>query len=103
MEFAKNMKQSFITQEMPVVIFVRKRVTTMQSEWISVNDRLPEKSGKYLVTGRQFRERTQKVWICEFLSFGLLRGWNNDAKNPIVEAWMPLPEPPKVGADNGNL
>lgn len=42
MEFAKNMKQSFITQEMPVVIFVRKRVTTMQNE---MRERLVELLG----------------------------------------------------------
>lgn len=65
-------------------------------EWISVEDRLPEKSGKFLVTGRPFREKTYQVWICDFLSCEILRGWSNAARNPIVEAWMPLPEPPKA-------
>lgn len=64
-------------------------------EWIPVSERLPEKSGKYLVAGRQFHEQTYQVWICEFLSLGLLRGWSNNARNPIVEMWMHLPQPPK--------
>jgi hypothetical protein len=64
-------------------------------EWIPVTERLPENSGKYLVAGRQFREQKYQVWICEFLSLGLFRGWSNHARNPIVEMWMPLPQPPK--------
>lgn len=64
-------------------------------EWIPVTERLPDVSGKYLVTGRSFRERIPQIWICEFINCGLLRGWSNEARNPIVEAWMPLPTPPK--------
>ncbi len=65
------------------------------NNWISVKDRLPDVTGKYLVTGRTFRERIPQIWICEFIEIGSIGGWSNRATNPIVEAWMPLPEPPK--------
>ena len=56
------------------------------SEWITVSEGLPEDSGDYLVCGHG------KMWICEMLNICGAKGWCNDAKNPIVEAWMPLPK-----------
>lgn len=73
---------------------------TIESEqrWIPVGERLPEKSGQYYVSGKS------KVWICEFLTIHsgtkLLGGWCNNAANPVVQAWMPLPEPYKGGEQN---
>lgn len=67
-----------------------------KQEWISVKDRLPEESGEYLVFGRTFGNKKPKIWICECIGIGSVMGWCNSAKNPIVEAWMPLPEPPKM-------
>ena len=69
-----------------------------QSGWISVEERLPEESGEYLVFGRTFGNKKPQIWICECISIGSVMGWCNSAKNPIVEAWMPLPEAPKGGA-----
>jgi hypothetical protein len=68
-----------------------------KQEWISVADRLPEEGGEYLVFGRTFGNKKPKIWICECISIGSVTGWCNNAKKPIVEAWMPLPEPPKKG------
>lgn len=57
-------------------------------EWIPCSDRLPEKQGQYYVSGGD------KVWICDFLIFSNFKGgWCNDVSNPVVTAWMPLPEP----------
>lgn len=64
--------------------------------WISVEDRLPEESGEYLVFGRTFGNKKPQIWICECISIGSVIGWCNNAKNPIIEAWMPLPEAPKM-------
>ena len=68
-------------------------VTHKSGKWIPVSEGLPEESGDYLVCGRG------KVWICEMLSLYAIRGFCNDVKNPIVEAWMPLPEPYKTESE----
>lgn len=57
-------------------------------EWIPCSERLPEEQGQYYVSGGN------KVWICDFLIFSNFKGgWCNNVSNPVVEAWMPLPEP----------
>ena len=82
--------------ELPNIAVSRKNFEKMRpiepkQKWIPVSERLPEKSGQYYVSGKG------KVWICEFLTIHsstiLLGGWCNDAANPVVQAWMPLPEP----------
>lgn len=65
-------------------------------EWVSVEDALPEKAGEYLVAGWHFRGEKPCVWLCEFAFLGgTLGGWCNNAKNPMVRAWMPLPALPR--------
>lgn len=54
------------------------------SEWISVEDELPEINDYYLVAGEDIDSE-----ICRFL-IGL--GWQDDFD---ITHWMPLPEPPK--------
>ena len=57
-------------------------------QWIPCSERLPEKPGQYYVSGGD------KVWICEFLIIpNFIGGWCNDVANPVVQAWMPIPEP----------
>ncbi len=74
-----------------------------QSEWISVEDRLPEKDGKYLVydVGQHLG-----ISIPEIRTTFFKRGdryhdymWRNHFSH-----WMPLPEPPKKkgGANDAN-
>lgn len=74
------------SHEEPSVMFV-------QNDWIPVTERLPKKSGEYLVAGA-WRGESAKTWICEFLDLGFGCGWANNARNPVVAHWMPLPEPP---------
>lgn len=81
-------------------------------EWVSVNDRLPQKDGAYLVTTNSFgdRQRVKLRWFAK-------DGENVDAHDlagqkdvwylydiecgyvsiKTVTHWMPLPEPPKGG------
>ena len=58
----------------------------LDSQWIPCKDRLPQQSDFYLVSGGE------KVWICQYIflkdTYG---GWVNDANNPVVTAWIPLP------------
>lgn len=62
------------------------------SEWISVNERLPEYGERVLVTeGHATFEASLSIshkWVrCD-----MALGWLED-----VTHWMPLPEPPKEG------
>lgn len=79
---------------------IRDTVEEMKQEprWISVSERLPEESGMYLVSGR-WKNEPYEVWICEFMYLGELKGWANDAKRPIVTAWMPLPKHREVESE----
>lgn len=54
------------------------------SEWISVDDRLPEFTGTYLVVG--------EVVEMEFSVFCIDYGWQYDEY--LITHWMPLPEQP---------
>ena len=74
------------------------------SEWINVEDRLPETEGTYIVmTEKSWEHVPYKVMAMEF-EIKVLRGvekrrWKWYGKLPIwpVTHWMPLPEPPKEG------
>lgn len=69
-----------------------------KQEWISVDERLPEKTGLYLIVwdGSVAAAYRHTHWtLGEF--------WNNDLDGGIsvipdseVTHWMPLPEPPKM-------
>ena len=56
------------------------------SEWISVEERLPDKSGTYLVVKRGERFSTTLYWggIAEDIVFWL----------DYITHWQPLPSPP---------
>ena len=68
------------------------------SEWISVKDRLPEESGRYLVADF-------KRYYFEVLHFskdhGVFNAYDSfspeesNANHIKVPYWMPLPEPPE--------
>lgn len=60
--------------------------------WIPISQKVPDESGMYLVTGH-WKNEPSEIWICEFMYLGEIKGWANDAKRPMVTAWMPLPKP----------
>ena len=69
------------------------------SEWIPCSERLPDKSGEYLITGLHHGgdKLTEELWIQvdQFDKDGSdnpYQWWHFDEK---VIAWMPLPEPYK--------
>lgn len=65
-----------------------------KSAWISVDERLPEKDGKYLVydLGQHRGVSTEEIRITHFKSGDRYHDymWKN-----CFSHWMPLPEPPK--------
>ena len=69
----------------------------LSSGWIPVSERLPEKSGKYLITIKNltgFEIPKEYVFICDY--FHAIKEFMFDTweDNKIV-AWQPLPEPYK--------
>ena len=75
-------------------------------EWISVDDRLPDKTGRYLVLKNRIAEdclggnRTDIVILRFFVDKGFripthIPDWINEEINEEVTHWMPLPQPPK--------
>ena len=60
-----------------------------EEKWISVKEHMPDKCGMYYVTGGG------RVWLCELFAFGETKGWINNALNPTIEAWFPIPKPPR--------
>lgn len=73
---------------------ILKEIINKYPRWISVNERLPEETGKYLVCGR-WRGKQTEIWVCEFMILDYLKGWVNNAANPPVTHWMRFSEPPK--------
>ncbi len=59
-------------------------------QWIPCSERLPEKCDVYLVTGGN------KVWTSEWVQMITVFGWANNVTNPVIIAWMPLPEPARL-------
>ncbi len=64
-----------------------------QSEWISVEDRKPSESGKYLVCTKR-----GNVYQTKFYSYPENKGghWGQKDKGRNITHWMPLPEAPKM-------
>lgn len=61
-------------------------------KWIPVTERLPEKSGKYLVC-----TNGGKVYQTKFYSYPEDKGshWGQKDNGKSITHWMPLSEPPK--------
>ncbi len=63
----------------------------MEIQWVSVEDRLPNKKGTYLVSfGLNGNVATRM-----FKSGYWWGGIRPHSKNDCVSHWMPLPDPPK--------
>lgn len=69
--------------------YVDKRIYRKQNEWISVNEMLPEKAGRYLVYG---------VIGSQTLMCGMYYNKYSGFDDEITH-WMPLPEPPIMKDD----
>ena len=63
-------------------------------EWISVEDRLPEDSGYYLVVYRDKYNGSISIALDNYVKCGAGEWWASEFTHNITH-WMPLPEPPK--------
>lgn len=77
--------------------FRRSGVIANPCEWISVEERLPEENGYYLVYTKYgyIEVERYKTWDDDDLDGGYW--WEFEG---LVTHWMPLPEAPKGGAVN---
>ena len=62
-----------------------------QSEWISVEERLPKEDGKYIV-----HNKPGMVFQAKYYSHP--KTWGMVDKGVNITHWMPMPEPPKKGS-----
>lgn len=92
-------------------IDVVKEIPTLPaSQWIRVEDRLPERNGKYIVTACDEGESyDKKIWndtvvVCAVYYKSRWTWEKNNIEyslDGIVTHWMPLPEPPKEVMKDG--
>ena len=68
-----------------------QQLESAQMKWIGVDERLPEKSGKYIVC------TTKKSVYCTRFETHHSGGDFMTDINTHVTHWMPLPEPPEEG------
>ena len=98
-----------IARNMFVVDFMMANGVTVQ-EWISVDDRLPDETGRYLVVKKRIApdelggNRTDIVILRFFVDDGFrmpthIPDWINGEINEEVTHWMHIPEPPKGDND----
>ena len=90
-----------IARNMFVVDFMMANGVTVQ-EWISVDDRLPEETGRYLAVKKRIApdklggNRTDIVILRFFVGDGFrmpthIPDWINEEINEEITHWMPLP------------
>ena len=70
-----------------------------QSEWISVDERLPEENGRYLVCVNVSHLAFTSLTIIAVMEYGKNHGFYLYSEDEPVTHWMPLPEPPKKGGE----
>lgn len=84
-----------VVKEMPII---------PAPQWISVEDRPPERNGEYIVTACDEGEPSdEKIWndtvvVCAEYYKGCWTWEENNSEyslDGIVTHWMPMPEPPK--------
>lgn len=101
-ELLKQIK--YVSVENAANILIENGVTVQ--EWISVDDRLPDETGRYLVVKKRIApdelggNRTDIVILRFFVDDGFripthIPDWINEEINEEVTHWMSLPVPPK--------
>lgn len=66
-----------------------------KSEWISVEERLPEENGRYLVCVNISHLAFENLTAIAIMAYGISHGFYLYNENEKVTHWMPLPEAPK--------
>lgn len=74
----------------------------VKQEWISVDERLPEENGRYLVNVNISHLAFENLFMVAIMAYGISHGFYLFNDTEKVTHWMLLPEPPKMkgGKDN---
>jgi len=65
-------------------------------KWINVKNRLPKKSGDYLI----FYTSMPDDPVMDIVWYSILYGWDRDKLwEEMIIYWMPLPDPPEEEVD----
>lgn len=65
-------------------------------EWVSVEDRLPEKHDRFICTYKfNSNSEMQFVGVLDYYASDDYPHWQHESAGVIVTHWMPLPKPPK--------
>ena len=67
-----------------------------KQEWISVEDRLPEENGRYLVCIKVSHQLFENLTTIAVLDYNKSHGFYLYSIAESVTHWMPLPEAPKM-------
>ena len=73
---------------------IQKLVESAQPKWISVEERLPEKDGTYIVF-----IHAQGVNLVDADQYTIGNGWYEWGNHSGITHWMPLPQAPEVEKD----
>lgn len=99
-EFYSSM-EDFIAEhddEIEMMLFAPELVPD-EPRWIPCSERMPEKHVEVLAYSPFWGKIIVALWGGEFW----LEQWtDDDLEQSEITHWMPLPEPPEGGADNGS-
>lgn len=97
MDEVGNMMTHYLKIEQEKIDKLYKQVGTLIQEkpqWIPCSERLPEKTGTYLVTF----DNGYRIGVSSLRYYAEIGGWSAVSRVTIL-AWMPLPEPYKESED----
>lgn len=79
---------------------IREIVESVPSAWISVKDRLPEESGRYLVCDVPYKIMSVVEYSARWKRFNCYDTFDEEyvkgQEDYLVTHWMPLPDEPEV-------
>lgn len=93
-EFTGNFQNKYAKAEIHALIDLAPTV----NGWISVKDRMPDKSGTYLC----YQPKAASICALNTVRWSEVKGWMGKEVGSRIEGieyWMQLPEPPKEESD----
>ena len=93
-EYFKNENDSNLDETCPLCYWEKYFVP--KQEWISVEERLPEENGRYLVCVDISHFAFENLTTIAIMAYGKSHGFYLYNDTEKVTHWMPLPDAPKM-------